>query len=162
MAGGGEPAVRAAVAAAFPGCPPDVVDDFIAALGAPSERLVAGARITLAKPYGANHILAAGGPYGLSFARFEPGRSTSLHYHTVRRELFCVRRGVLTLTSGPTVRRLRPFEVGRSTPGEPHALANEGAELLEVLEIFSPALLDDKVRVRDRYNRALGAVGLHQ
>nr|WP_276510359.1 cupin domain-containing protein [Longimicrobium terrae] len=114
------------------------------------------------KPYGRNHVLVAGGEYGLSLAVLLPGRSTSLHAHELRREVFCVRTGVLSLTRGDLQVRIGAGELDHSTPGEPHALANEGDEVLEVLEIFSPALLDDKVRISDRYDRALGKVTREQ
>lgn len=154
--------VAGGILTTFPSCPAEVIEDLLAALEAPLGPLVEAAQITLDKPYGTNRILRHSGEYGVSFAQIQPERSTSLHYHTRRREFFCVRQGVLTLTSGDSTRQLGRFEFGSSIPGQPHALANADAEVLEILEIFSPPLLDDKVRLRDRYHRTLGAVGLHQ
>jgi mannose-6-phosphate isomerase-like protein (cupin superfamily) len=154
--------VRGRIAATFPDCPAEIADRFLGALDRPTEELAAEARLLLDKPYGRNHILVADGAFGLSFALLLPGQSTSLHFHTTRREFFCVRRGTLRLTTGERTTVLQRFGCGHSTTGVPHALANGGAGPLEVLEIFAPALLEDKVRVRDQYERKLGSVGVRE
>jgi mannose-6-phosphate isomerase-like protein (cupin superfamily)/ADP-ribose pyrophosphatase YjhB (NUDIX family) len=144
--------------AIVPKCPACVADRFIISLDAESDLLASQAEITLDKPYGVNHILIADGPAGLSFARLQPGTASSTHVHSHRSELFWVRRGELTLHSGDDELKLRRGEVGLSVPGRPHAIANEGSELLEIVEVFAPALLSDKVRLSDRYARPLGEV----
>ena len=128
----------------------------------PAGALIEQAQLTLQKPYGQNHILIAVGEVGISFACIRPGQGTSLHYHVLRQELFCVHGGTLLLTSGGAERTLGPGGLGWSTPGIPHSLRNGADTDLHVLEMFSPALLEDKVRVSDKYNRALGRVSLHQ
>ena len=150
------------IRAVLPGVPADVLSRFARALSAPVAELAARAELVLDKPYGRNHVLVASGEYGLSLAVLLPGRSTSLHAHELRREVFCVRAGVMALTKGDRQVRLSAGELDYSTPGEPHALTNDGDTVLEVLEIFSPALLDDKVRISDRYDRALGRVTREQ
>jgi mannose-6-phosphate isomerase-like protein (cupin superfamily) len=162
LVGPGFPDVRARLLDAFPHCPEETVELFCWLLGQPTQTLAARARISLAKPYGTNHILVTDGDFGVSFACFRPGQGTSLHYHTRRRELFCVRTGELLLVHGETEQRLPAGGIGESTPLVPHSLRNEGNAPLEVLETFTPVLLDDKVRVADRYDRALGPVGMHQ
>lgn len=154
----GDPARDAFIRGVLPDIPGEVLARFGQALGTPTDELAATADLVLEKPYGRNHVIVAAGEYGLSLALLLPGRSTSLHTHERRREVFCVRAGVLTLTRGGETLRLETGGLAHSTPGEPHALANDGAEPLEVLEIFSPALLDDKVRIADRYDRDLGRV----
>lgn len=154
--------LRDHVAAAFPECPDDLADRFMEALDRPVEDLAEQALIILDKPYGRNHILAREGTHGLSLAVLQPGQATSLHFHASRRELFCVRRGTLHLTNEGRMTDLRRFDCARSTPGIPHSLANGGLDPLEILEIFAPALLGDKVRVEDRYDRKLGAVGVKE
>lgn len=146
----------------LPGVPDDVLHRFARALATSTAELSAAAELVLDKPYGRNHVLVTGGDYGLSMAVLLPGRSTSVHTHEQRREVFCVRTGLLSLVKGGRRTRLAAGELDHSTPGEPHSLANEGTEVLEVLEIFSPALLDDKVRISDRYDRALGRVTREQ
>jgi len=139
-------------------CPDKVIKLFIEFWLTPSEQLRANAVVTLKKPYGKNHILVDSGEYGLSFAEMEPSQSTSLHYHTTRREFFCVRKGRLLLTKGKTTTTLEAGESNVSIPLEPHSIANTGSEVLELFEIFSPALLNDKTRLKDRYERKLGIV----
>ncbi len=162
LRGEGVDAALAALAAdvrrVLPDCPSEVIRSFAWCLRAPAAEAIARAELSLDKPYGENHILIGSGGYGLSLARLEPGASTSLHLHRRRREVFRVRAGVLTLTREDEVRRLGPGEQADSRPGQQHSLANAEAVPLETAEIFSPALLDDKVRVADRYGRALGSV----
>jgi mannose-6-phosphate isomerase-like protein (cupin superfamily) len=154
--------VRERLYEAFAHCPDEMADLFCWLLLQPTGVLVASARISLPKPYGTNHILVLEMGFGVSFACMQPGQGTSLHYHMQRRELFCVRVGDLHLIHGDNVQHLPVGGIGRSTPGIPHSLRNDGDAPLEVLEVFSPALLDDKVRIADRYDRALGAVSLCQ
>ncbi|MET8679639.1 NUDIX domain-containing protein [Streptomyces sp. NPDC004647] len=146
------------VRAQLPGIPESVVSDFMSLADADAAELEARAEWHLEKPYGANHILVGTGRWGLSFARLLPGRSSSFHLHRTRREFFRVRTGVLTLRTGAHTAPLYALECGESTPDVPHAIANDGAEPLEIVEIFSPAALDDKVRIEDRYGRPLGQV----
>lgn len=154
--------LRGEIAKCFPGCPEEIVADFIAKLSAPTEMLVARAALVLRKPYGTNNILRKDGAYGLSLVLFGRGKRTSLHTHGSRREFFVVRRGSLKLVSGDDERVLGAGECGHSTPGVAHSLINAGADDLEVLEIFAPPLLNDKVRIQDPYDRALGQVDYDQ
>jgi len=154
--------IRRQLTAAFPGCPERDVRRFCRLLAETADSIASRATMVLDKPYGRNHLLVTEGPFGLSFACIEPGQSTSLHFHARRREFFCVRQGEMRLTSDDRSVLLCEGEVGESVPFVPHALGNDGPTQLQVLELFSPALLDDKVRVSDRYDRVLGAVGLHE
>lgn len=156
------PVVATALRRTFPDCPREFVEAFVALLEAPRQELAAQAILVLQKPYGRNHVLVRDGAFGLSFAVLEPGRSTSLHFHRRRREFFCVRSGRITLTSGEEVIPLGRFACGTSTVGVAHRLANPATAPAEVLEVFSPALLDDKHRVEDRYGRAVGDVGVFE
>lgn len=158
--GGYRAAVASALSRAFPDCPRGFADLFLALLEAPRQELTARAVLVLEKPYGRNHILIRDGAFGLSFAVLEPGRSTSLHFHRQRRELFCIRSGRIILTSKDAAIPLDRFACGTSTAGVPHRLANLGTVPAEVLEVFSPAFLDDKHRVEDPYGRAVGDVGV--
>jgi 8-oxo-dGTP pyrophosphatase MutT (NUDIX family)/mannose-6-phosphate isomerase-like protein (cupin superfamily) len=146
---------------ALPECPSEVLGRLAGHLSDPFEYTAGRAEISFDKPYGENHVLEASGEYGLSLARLEPGASSSLHFHVQRRELFFVRVGTLTLTRGSRTIELGVGEYGFSIPGELHAIANRHEGELQIVEIFSPALLDDKVRVSDAYGRRLGAVTRH-
>ena len=146
------------IRAVMPDLGAEALARFNEALRQPTEALVRAAARILEKPYGRNHILSESADHGISFVVMLPGRSTSVHVHGTRRELFCVRRGTLTLFKADRRIDLHPYQCEWSTPGEPHALANEAAGVLEVLELFAPPLLDDKIRLSDRYDRKLGAV----
>lgn len=142
----------------FPTCPEEFIDEYLTIYHSNINEIVKRAKFTLDKPYGQNHILKDVGEYGLSFAEMAPGQNCSTHFHNVRREFFCVKTGTLTLTKDGNSRELVEGECQFSTPGEPHSLANRAASPLAVLEIFSPALISDKVRIEDRYKRKLGKV----
>lgn len=154
--------LEAAAAQVFAGCPPAFLGRFAALAGAPSAELAASAELVLTKPYGRNHILETTGEFGLSFAVMNPGQTTSYHRHEQRRELFLVRRGSLTLRSGDAESVLVAGDLGWSSPPVAHALSNRSSDVLEFLEIFSPPLLDDKVRLSDPYRRPIGRVTVHQ
>ncbi len=155
-------AVSNALGALWPDCDPSVRELFLQLLEEPAVEIVKRARFVLGKPYGTNSILLDSGMYGLSFAQLGAGQSTSLHFHNTRREFFCVHHGTLALTSNGETTALTRHQCAWSTPGRPHRLANTSDGPLGVLEIFSPALLNDKVRLQDKYQRTLGLVTLHQ
>jgi mannose-6-phosphate isomerase-like protein (cupin superfamily) len=156
-----EVTVRERLLETFAYCPSETADFFCWLLLQPTATLIGRAVISLAKPYGTNHVLVAEGDFGVSFARLRPRQCTSLHYHVQRCELFCVRAGDLHLVLGDIEEHLPVGGIGESTPGIPHSLRNDGDVPLEVLELFSPAVLDDKVRIADRYDRTLGSVSLN-
>jgi mannose-6-phosphate isomerase-like protein (cupin superfamily) len=131
---------------------------FSSRLDAASDALIAGAAMILDKPYGRNILALLDPAFGISLVQMRPRAATSLHVHHRRREIFVIRSGALTLFQEGRSRRLGPWEVAQSTPASPHRLANDGEEPLEILELFAPNLLDDKVRLEDRYHRVLGPV----
>jgi quercetin dioxygenase-like cupin family protein len=147
----------------FPTIDKDFKSLFLDMLEWPKDKLLQAAEIILDKPYGNNNIIQPNGNWGLSYVVFKPKRRTSLHYHDVRTEFFYVKSGTLTLESNGNKRIIRAGETGFSTPGIEHSLINESDESeLHIIEIFSPALLNDKVRVSDLYERTLGSVGYKQ
>jgi mannose-6-phosphate isomerase-like protein (cupin superfamily) len=155
--------VRSKLRECMPDCPDSLVERFLGLLRQPAADIVSQASFVLDKPYGSNAIVLAGsGQFGLSFASLQPGQSTSFHYHRQRREFFCVHGGRLMLHEGNGAQVLGPLDCGHSTPHVGHRLENGGDGVLTVLEMFTPPLLDDKVRVRDTYSRALGPVDRHQ
>ena len=152
------PEISLAVRQLFDRIPPAALAALMKWLEAPSESLAADPLQTIAKPYGRNHILEIVGDFGISCACFDVGAETSLHRHTRRTEFYCVRTGCLELVSIDSTTTLRRHHFASSRPGDVHRLRNAGPTVLEVLEVFSPALLDDKIRIEDRYERRLGAV----
>lgn len=149
---------RAVIQAVFPDVPASLLMNFERFLTVPIDEMVAHAMTIFEKPYGRNHILALDKRFGLSCAVFEPSCETSFHYHEKRREFYWVRNGELDLLRPEGVTILTAGGHSHSEPGQRHRLRNRGRLRLEVLEIFSPPLLDDKVRVEDRYGRTLGQV----
>lgn len=156
------PDIRAQLMACFPSCSESLVGLFLEFLLRSPAEVCRQAMTVLPKPYGRNHILLVNAGFGLSLAQIEPEQSTSLHFHSSRREFFCVMTGELSLVVGDKESTLGVGECGMSTPNVPHSLRNKHSSTLRVLEMFSPALLEDKVRVSDKYERPLGAVSLHQ
>lgn len=150
--------IIAGVRRVFPAVPAPALHAFQKWLLAPSEAVRARPAQSFAKPYGTNHILEIVGNFGVSCACFDPGQETSYHRHFRRTEFYCVRTGVLELLWEDRELTLGPFQYAHSRPGESHRLRNVGTSVLEVLELFRPPLLDDKVRIGDRYGRRLGGV----
>lgn len=146
----------------YPAIPDTIIDEFIELSHASSEEIQRRAVRTLDKPYGLNRILRESGTWGLSSARLLPGKSSSFHMHNTRREFFRVRTGYLTLVTVGAVATISPLESGSSTPSVPHAVANQHDETLELIEIFSPADLNDKIRISDKYGRPLGQVSFDE
>src|SRR5579883_3295389 len=140
----------------LPGCPDEVVELMRELLNPDSVNLTWTHQLW--KPYGTNRIFVYSSAFGLSLAELFPGACTSLHYHRVRKEFFWVGTGLLEFTSGDSVRLLAPGECAGSIPLKPHQLRNPGSERLKVVEVFSPGLVDDKVRITDFYKRKLGPV----
>jgi mannose-6-phosphate isomerase-like protein (cupin superfamily) len=154
--------IRRVVEHVFPHCTFESIEKFVALLHAPASDIVTSAERILEKPYGLNHILRLDDRHGASYVILYPGRSTSLHVHRVRCEFFVVRTGEIELICGETSSILSKGRHGQSTPQVPHRLHNKSGERVEIIEMFSPFLLDDKVRLWDSYGRQLGAVGATQ
>ena len=127
-------------------------------LAQPRETLPSRAFLALDKPYGRNFILSVQDDFGISCALFFPGQETSFHYHQLRTEVYYVRTGILELQRSDALEQLQPGGIGHSLPGQHHRLRNSGDTILEVIEVFHPPLLDDKVRLLDRYGRHVGKV----
>lgn len=149
---------RAAIRAVFPDAPSLILTDFERFLTASITEMAEHAVTIFEKPYGRNHILTLDDRFGLSCAVFEPSSETSFHYHEKRTEFYWVRSGELDLLRPEGATILTAGGHSHSAPGLRHRLRNRGRLRLEVLEIFSPPLLDDKVRVEDSYGRTLGQV----
>ncbi len=142
----------------FPSIETSTIDFFLHCCVVSSQDILKQKEFSIDKPYGSNHILLMTEFFGISFAQIKPRHGTSYHYHSVRKEFFFVKSGILTLIKEKAVTTLAPLGVENSNPFERHCLKNSGKELLEILEIFSPPLLNDKVRVKDEYRRKLGGV----
>jgi mannose-6-phosphate isomerase-like protein (cupin superfamily) len=117
------------------------------------------AELILQKPYGLNRILKwRNRAVGLSTAVLFPHCGTSTHLHDTRKEVFLVLRGAVIFTFGGEMCQLESGDFGVSVPNQPHRLWNASVVSAHILEMFSPADLDDKRRLEDRYGRKIGCV----
>lgn len=142
----------------FPSLPVDVFDFFLRSVFEDEEILASMAVKTIKKPYGINSIIYLSGSFGISFVSMRPGATTSLHYHHERAEYFFIRKGILTFYFDQSEHLIQNGKTSRSIPGQPHRLSNCSDSQLEILEIFTPPNIDDKIRVEDFYGRTLGSV----
>lgn len=150
------------VEAVFSTVPAETIQRFRDLLRLSGEELSVDARLVFQKPYGRNHILHIGEDFGISCAVLEVGQQSSFHLHRHRAEFYLVRSGLLELHIEDRCRLLKRGDHDSSLPMQRHRLRNPGPELLEVFEICSPPLLDDKVRIADSYGRPLGQVGRYR
>ena len=85
----------------------------------------------------------------------KPGEKLSLQYHHHRSEHWTVVQGEATVTIGDS---MKPVSINESVYiplKEKHSLANEGEELMQLIEVQVGDYLgeDDIVRLEDRYGR---------
>ena len=80
----------------------------------------------------------------------------SLQYHHHRSEHWTVIQGEATVTIGENTNPVKINESVYIPLKEKHALANEGEELMQLIEVQVGDYLgeDDIVRLEDRYGRA--------
>lgn len=156
-----EQAILDSLKKVFPSISSHLVEKFLKYLTSPSEHLILCPYLKLNKPYGCNYVLEITEGFGFSFAQLNSGQSSSEHYHETRHEFFVVRKGELTLNKGGEKHLISQGEWNFSTPYEPHSIQNASFRKLEIIEVFSPSLLDDKIRIKDQYNRKIGKV-FHQ
>lgn len=108
----------------------------------------------LDKPYGQNRIIFECPECAIAHVLILPGQQTSEHFHSVRRELFGVRSGVLSFwQQDHEVSVLAPGDFAFSVPGVVHQLRNRGSIIVDFLEIIIPPLHLDKTRIFDPYGR---------
>ncbi len=149
-----------AIEGVFPHFPDHLLQQLLIYFNSSSADFTSSAYLKLDKPYGCNYVLCIADNFGLSLAQLKCGQSSSEHYHETRREFFIVKKGELTLFKNGENHVLSCGQWGFSTPFIPHSINNcSASEDLEILEIFSPPLLDDKIRLKDRYARKVGKVG---
>ena len=110
------------------------------------------------KPWGYELIWAKTDRYVGKILHIDAGQALSFQYHEVKEETIYVLSGVLYLhvaegDEPPRVLELGRGEVFHITPGLRHRF--EARETVELLETSTP-VLDDVVRLDDRYGRAGG------
>ena len=107
------------------------------------------------RPWGSFTILDEDAGYKVKRITVNPGHKLSLQYHHHRSEHWTVVQGEATVTLRQEIMKLRINESVYIPQKEKHALANEGEELMQLIEIQIGDYLeeDDIVRLEDRYGR---------
>ena len=108
------------------------------------------------RPWGSFTVLDEGEGFKVKRITVNPGHKLSLPYHHQRAEHWTVVQGVATVTVGEDIKQLKVNESVYIPLKEKHALANEGEELMQLIEVQGGDYLgeDDIVRLEDRYGRA--------
>ena len=108
------------------------------------------------RPWGSFTVLDEGDGFKVKRISVNPGHKLSLQYHHQRSEHWTVVHGVATVNVGEDVKTVKVNESVYISLKEKHALANEGEELMQLIEVQIGDYLgeDDIVRLEDRYGRA--------
>ena len=108
------------------------------------------------RPWGSFTILDEGDGFKVKRISVKPGEKLSLQYHHHRSEHWTVVQGEATVTIGDSTKPVKINESVYIPLKKKHALANEGGELMQLIEVQLGDYLgeDDIVRLEDRYGRA--------
>ena len=111
--------------------------------------------ISESRPWGSFTILDEGIGYKVKRISVNSGHKLSLQYHYHRSEHWTIVQGEATVTVGEVIKKLKINESVYIPSKEKHALANEGQELMQLIEVQLGDYLgeDDIVRLEDRYGR---------
>ena len=107
------------------------------------------------RPWGSFTVLDQDAGYKVKRIKVNPGHKLSLQYHHHRSEHWTVVQGEATVTVGKRIMKLKINESVYIPIKEKHALANEGEELMQIIEVQIGDYLeeDDIIRLEDRYGR---------
>ena len=108
------------------------------------------------RPWGSFTVLDKGEGFKVKRISVNPGHKLSLQYHHHRSEHWTVVQGEASVTLGEDIKQLKVNESIYIPLKEKHALANEGEELMQLIEVQVGDYLGeyDIVRLEDRYGRA--------
>jgi mannose-6-phosphate isomerase-like protein (cupin superfamily) len=85
------------------------------------------------KAWGTEKILASEPEYTGKILHIHPGKKSSLHYHTIKKETFNVRSGLVRLEHGENDELLTPGEQRTILPQTPHRFSSKfGATIIEI------------------------------
>ena len=107
------------------------------------------------RPWGSFTVLDEGEGFKVKRISVNPGHKLSLQYHHHRSEHWTVVQGEASVTVGGDIKKVKVNESVYIPLKEKHALANEGEELMQLIEVQVGDYLgeDDIVRLEDRYGR---------
>ena len=108
------------------------------------------------RPWGSFTVIDEGDGFKVKRISVKPGEKLSLQYHHHRSEHWTVVQGEAAVTIGDSTNPVSINETVYIPLKEKHALANEGQELMQLIEVQLGDYLgeDDIVRREDRYGRA--------
>ena len=107
------------------------------------------------RPWGSFTVLDEGEGFKVKRLSVNSGHKLSLQYHHQRSEHWTVVQGEASVTVGEDIKKVKVNESVYIPLKEKHALANEGEELMQLIEVQVGDYLgeDDIVRLEDRYGR---------
>ena len=113
------------------------------------------ANYTENRPWGSFTVLEEGEGFKETRLSVNPGHKVSLQYHHHRSEHWTVVQGEASVTVGEDIKKVKVNESVYIPLKEKHALANEGEELMQLIEVQVGDYLgeDDILRLEDRYGR---------
>ena len=107
------------------------------------------------RPWGSFTVLDEGEGFKVKRISVNPAHKLSLQYHHHRSEHWTVVQGEALVTVGEDIKKIKVNESVYIPLKEKHAVANEGKELMQLIEVQVGDYLgeDDIVRLEDRYGR---------
>ncbi len=107
------------------------------------------------RPWGSFTILEEGEGFKVKRITVNIGHKLSLQYHNYRSEHWTVIQGAATVTLGTKIFKLSKDNSVYIPMNERHSLANEGGEVMQIIEVQIGKYLgeDDIVRLEDNYGR---------
>lgn len=132
------------------------VGDIVKLLAAaPNTAKLAEAHPTMYRPWGGYTTIFEAENFKVRRIFVTPGQKLPLHTHRLRAEHWIVVRGIAEVTNNADKRILQENESTYIPVGVTHRLANDGEDLLEVIEIQTGSYLgdDDVFRFADDVNR---------
>jgi len=106
------------------------------------------------KPWGYEYIICQSGDVAVwrLFIRF--GEATSLHCHLLKQTMMIVLSGKCKCHTLQKPMILHPFDTAVIAEGAFHSIESLSPKGIDIIEIDSPPLLTDLVRLEDKYGRA--------
>ena len=106
------------------------------------------------KPWGYEYIICQSGDVAVwrLFIRF--GEATSLHCHLLKQTMMIVLSGECKCHTLQKPMILRPFDTAVIAKGAFHSIESLSTDGTDIIEVNSPPLLTDLLRLEDKYGRA--------
>ena len=106
------------------------------------------------KPWGSEYKIYSNSVSSTKLLRINPGKSTSLHCHPIKKTGFVLIKGAVDVNLGfYNTKKLSPISRLMIRPGLFHCTKNLDKDSATILEIETPINKDDLVRFKDDYGR---------